>query len=65
MKLGIGLGTAQLPVGSSRTAHTEYRDIIELLKWVEARGLDGAWVSEHHGERGAPGLKASVERSLS
>jgi len=49
LKLGIGLFTAQLPEGSSRNLHTEYRDIIELVKRVEARGLDGAWVSEHHG----------------
>ena len=49
MKLGIGLFTAQLPVGSERDPHTEYRDIIDLVQRVEERGLDGAWVSEHHG----------------
>ena len=49
MKLGIGLFTAQLPEGSSRGLHAEYRDTIELVKRVETRGLDGAWVSEHHG----------------
>ena len=49
MKIGIGLFTAQLPVESTRDLHTEYRDIIELVQRVEACGLDGAWVSEHHG----------------
>ena len=48
MKLGIGLFTGQVPVGSERTFHEEYRDIIEMVKLVEQEGLDAAWVSEHH-----------------
>lgn len=48
MKLGIGLFTGQIPVGSSRTLHEEYKDVIALAKVVEDEGLDAAWVSEHH-----------------
>lgn len=48
MKIGVGLFTAQIPAESGRTFHDEYRDAIELVKLVEAEGLDGAWVSEHH-----------------
>ena len=48
MKLGIGLFTGQIPVGSQRTFHREYRDIIEMVRLVEDEGLDAAWVSEHH-----------------
>lgn len=47
-KLGVGLFTAQLPAGSSRTFHREYSDAIELVERVEETGLDSAWVSEHH-----------------
>lgn len=48
LKLGIGLFTGQIPPGTDRTFHEEYRDAIELVKLVEREGLDGAWVSEHH-----------------
>jgi probable F420-dependent oxidoreductase len=44
----VGLFTGQVPAGSGRTYHQEYRDAIELTQLVEAEGLDGAWVSEHH-----------------
>ena len=47
-KLGIGLFTGQIPPGSDRSFHDEYRDSIELVKLVEEVGLDAAWVSEHH-----------------
>lgn len=49
LRIGVGLFTAQLPGGSERTFSTEYRDIIELARVVEESGLDGVWVSEHHG----------------
>jgi probable F420-dependent oxidoreductase len=42
------LFTGQIPVGSARTFHDEYREAIELVQLVEAENLDGAWVSEHH-----------------
>ena len=48
MKIGVGLFTGQIPKDSGRTYHQEYRDAIELVQVVEAQGLDGAWVSEHH-----------------
>ena len=44
----MGLFTGQLPPGSSRSFHQEYRDTLELVKLVEEVGLDAAWVSEHH-----------------
>ena len=47
-KIGIGLFTGQVPDGSGRTFHQEYRDYIELVRRVESSGLDSAWVSEHH-----------------
>ena len=48
-KIGVGLFTGQIPPGSDRTFHREYRDAIELARLTEAEGLDSAWVSEHHG----------------
>lgn len=48
-KIGVGLFTAQVPGGSARSFHEEYRDSIELVKLAEEVGFDGAWVSEHHG----------------
>lgn len=48
-KIGVGLFTGQIPEGSDRTFHTEYRDILAMSRAVEAAGLDSAWVSEHHG----------------
>jgi len=47
-KLGIGLFTGQIPPGSDRSFHDEYRESIELVRLIEEVGLDGAWVSEHH-----------------
>lgn len=47
-KIGVGLFTGQVPPGSSRTFHEEYRDAIDLVRVVEESGLDAAWVSEHH-----------------
>lgn len=47
-KIGIGLFTGQIPAGSERSYHEEYRDAIELSRLAEDEGLDGAWVSEHH-----------------
>ena len=49
VRVGIGLFTAQLPSGSSRTFAQEYRDTIELVRLAEDAGFDSAWVSEHHG----------------
>jgi probable F420-dependent oxidoreductase len=37
-----------VPVDSGRSFHDEYREAIDLVRLVEAEGLDGAWVSEHH-----------------
>ena len=48
LHLGIGLFTGQIPPGSPRSFHEEYRDTLELVKLVEEVGLDAAWVSEHH-----------------
>ena len=48
LKLGIGLFTGQLPAGSNRTFHGEYRDYLDLVRLIETEGLDSAWVSEHH-----------------
>lgn len=48
LKIGVGLFTGQIPPGSSRTFHEEYRETLELVRLVEETGLDGAWVSEHH-----------------
>jgi probable F420-dependent oxidoreductase len=48
-KIGVGLFTAQIPRGSKRSLHQEYRDAIELARLTEEVGLDSAWVSEHHG----------------
>ncbi|HEX2195651.1 MAG TPA: LLM class flavin-dependent oxidoreductase, partial [Actinomycetota bacterium] len=48
-KIGVGLFTGQIPRGSDRTFHRDYRDAIELVQLAEAEGLDSAWVSEHHG----------------
>ena len=48
LKIGVGLFTGQIPPGSSRTFHQEYRDTLELVQLIEKVGLDGAWVSEHH-----------------
>ena len=47
-KIGLGLFTGQVPPGSPRTFHEEYRDSIELVNLAEASGFDAAWVSEHH-----------------
>ena len=48
LKIGVGLFTGQIPPGSSRTFHDEYRETLELVQLIEEVGLDGAWVSEHH-----------------
>lgn len=48
LKIGVGLFTGQIPPGSSRSFHQEYREMLELVQLVEQVGLDGAWVSEHH-----------------
>jgi probable F420-dependent oxidoreductase len=48
VKIGIGLFTGQIPEGSDRTFHREYRDILDLVRLAESEGLDSAWVSEHH-----------------
>jgi probable F420-dependent oxidoreductase len=49
LRIGIGLFTGQVPVGSDRTFAHEYRDTLELVRLAEALGFDSAWVSEHHG----------------
>ncbi len=48
MKIGVGLFTGQIPAGSGRSFHDDYRDTLELVKLTESVGLDSAWVSEHH-----------------
>ena len=48
-KIGVGLFTGQVPAGSARSFHQDYRDAIELVEIAEAAGFDSAWVSEHHG----------------
>lgn len=48
VKFGIGLFTGQIPPGSDRTPHDDYRDSIELVALAESEGFDSAWVSEHH-----------------
>ena len=47
-KIGVGLFTGQIPSGSDRTFHQEYREVLDLVRQVEETGLDSAWVSEHH-----------------
>jgi probable F420-dependent oxidoreductase len=47
-KIGVGLFTGQIPPGSDRTFHQEYKEMLELVRLVEERNLDSAWVSEHH-----------------
>ena len=47
-KIGVGLFTGQLPASSNRTFHQEYQDYLDLVRRIEASGLDAAWVSEHH-----------------
>ena len=49
LHVGIGLFTAQLPPGASRSFEQEYRDIVDLVRLAETIGFDSAWVSEHHG----------------
>jgi alkanesulfonate monooxygenase SsuD/methylene tetrahydromethanopterin reductase-like flavin-dependent oxidoreductase (luciferase family) len=48
LKIGVGLFTGQIPPGSPRTFHQEYREMLELVRLIEDVGLDAAWVSEHH-----------------
>jgi probable F420-dependent oxidoreductase len=49
VRVGIGLFTAQLPAGSSRSFAQEYRETLEIVRLAEQVGFDSAWVSEHHG----------------
>jgi probable F420-dependent oxidoreductase len=49
VRIGLGLFTGQLPVGSERTFEQEYHDIVELSRLAETLGYDSVWVSEHHG----------------
>ncbi len=49
VQVGLGLFTAQLPPGSSRSFEQEYREIVDLARLAETIGFDSAWVSEHHG----------------
>src|SRR5213596_1367547 len=49
VRVGIGLFTAQIPVGSRRTFAREYRETLDLVRLAEAVGFSSAWVSEHHG----------------
>jgi probable F420-dependent oxidoreductase len=49
VQVGIGLFTAQVPPGSTRTFTQEYRETLDLVRLAEALGFDSAWVSEHHG----------------
>src|SRR6266516_4491853 len=47
--IGIGLFTGQVPPGTNRTFHREYREVLEMARLAETLGFDSAWVSEHHG----------------
>ena len=49
VRVGLGLFTGQIPVGSERTFEREYRDIVEMSRLAETLGFDSVWVSEHHG----------------
>jgi probable F420-dependent oxidoreductase len=49
VRVGLGLFTGQIPVGSKRTFEQEYRDVVELSRLAETLGFDSVWVSEHHG----------------
>ena len=49
VRIGLGLFTGQIPVGSDRSFVQEYRDIVELSRLAETLGFDSVWVSEHHG----------------
>jgi probable F420-dependent oxidoreductase len=49
LRVGLGLFTGQIPIGSDRTFRQEYHDIVELTRLAETLGFDSAWVSEHHG----------------
>jgi probable F420-dependent oxidoreductase len=49
VRVGIGLFTGQVPLGSRRTFEQEYREMIDLVKLAEDVGFSSAWVSEHHG----------------
>src|SRR2546427_3412626 len=49
VQIGIGLFTAQIPPGSSRTFTQEYREMLDMVRLAETLGFDSAWVSEHHG----------------
>ncbi len=49
VQVGLGLFTAQLPPGTSRSFEQEYREIVDLARLAETIGFDSAWVSEHHG----------------
>src|SRR5205823_8708655 len=49
VQIGIGLFTAQVPPGSTRTFEQEYRETLDLVRLAESLRFDSAWVSEHHG----------------
>lgn len=49
LTFGYGPITAQVPLGSTRTIATEYRETLELCSYAESLGFERAWVSEHHG----------------
>jgi probable F420-dependent oxidoreductase len=49
VRVGVGLFTVQIPVGSGRTFAREYRETLDLVRLAESMGFDSAWVSEHHG----------------
>ncbi|HZD18713.1 MAG TPA: LLM class flavin-dependent oxidoreductase [Actinomycetota bacterium] len=49
VRIGIGLFTGQVPIGSRTTFGREYRETVELVRLAESLGFDSVWVSEHHG----------------
>src|SRR6266545_1059150 len=49
VRVGVGLFTGQIPMGSGRTFAREYRETLDLVRLAESMGFDSAWVSEHHG----------------
>ena len=48
MKFGVGMYSAQLPPGSSRTFTDLYRDMLRQARLAEEVGLDSFWIAEHH-----------------
>lgn len=48
MKFGVGMYSAQLTPGSSRTFRDLYADMLRQARLAEEVGLDSFWIAEHH-----------------